>query len=492
MYRRVNLTSRNAPESESTPELPPATVGANGHDAPPELPARAGLEVATESGPSGVIPGAIAVLLLAIVVYYARHDIPVLPRILVPVIGLCAVLAVAPMLQRRHPDEPWLTKFLVWGVLFKILAAALRYRTLVDSYGNVGDASGYDLFARKLLNYWQTGQDRPMLADRRKTNFLRWFTAIEYKYFGEDMIAGFFVFGLLAFIGSYLWYRAVAEAIPFVNRRMFCALLFFAPSVAFWPSSIGKEALMQLGFGSMALGIAHLLRHRLLRAFLVASPGAWLLWVVRPHLLALAMAAATIAYLAARSPKKMGASANASLLRPVGIILVSFLAIFAASSAAQFFGMKDLSLTSIETELNYTTGQSEQGGSQFDSGNNSLSPLRLPQGVATVLLRPWPWEVDSPYQLLASLESFAFAFLILQRFSSVTTSLTRWRLAPFLLYAWVLLLLYAATFSSFANFGLLVRQRSLVLPAMFVILSIDAAAARRIAEEEEESLGASA
>jgi hypothetical protein len=36
----------------------------------------------------------------------------------------------------------------------------------------------------------------------------------------------------------------------------------------------------------------------------------------------------------------------------------------------------------------------------------------------------------------------------------------------------VLTLLYSATFASFSNFGLLVRQRSLVLPALFVLVAV--------------------
>jgi hypothetical protein len=443
------------------------------------------MEAVSDSTRSGLIPGAIAVVLVAILAYYARHDIPQLPRVLIPVIGFCVVLAFIPMLARRHPDEPWLPSFLVLGVLFKIFASALRYRTLVDKYGNAGDATAYDTIARQILHFWDTGQDKPPIwVDRRRTNYVRWFTAIEYKYLGVDMIGGFFFFGLLAFLGSYLWYRAVAEAIPFVNRRMFCALLFFAPSLAFWPSSIGKEALMQLGFGLFALGVAKLLRHQLLNAALLAVPGGWLLWVVRPHLLVLAMGAAAVAYFAARSPKHAGASARTSLLRPVGMIVVALVLVFAASSAADTFGMKDFSLTSVENELNYSTGQSEQGSSQFQSGDNSITPLTAGKGMVTVLLRPWPWEVDSAYQILASLESFFFAMLIVIRFSSVSYSLTRWRAAPFLLYAWVMLLLYSITFSSFANFGLLVRQRSLVLPALFVVLSIDPVLARRSAERE--------
>jgi hypothetical protein len=71
------------------------------------------------------------------------------------------------------------------------------------------------------------------------------------------------------------------------------------------------------------------------------------------------------------------------------------------------------------------------------------------------------------------------AAMIVARFASVRASVTRARATPFLLYCWVLTILYAATFSSFANFGLLVRQRSLVLPALFVLLALDGARERR-------------
>ena len=92
-----------------------------------------------------------------------------------------------------------------------------------------------------------------------------------------------------------------------------------------------------------------------------------------------------------------------------------------------------------------------------------------------MLLRPFPWETDSPLQLLSSLESAILAGIIVARLASVRAALTLARsVTPFLLYCWVLIILYAATFSSFANFGLLVRQRSLVLPALFVLIAVRA------------------
>ena len=47
----------------------------------------------------------------------------------------------------------------------------------------------------------------------------------------------------------------------------------FVPSILFWPSSIGKEALMQFAIGSAALGTAHLFNGKLVRGVLVGVPG---------------------------------------------------------------------------------------------------------------------------------------------------------------------------------------------------------------------------
>ena len=92
---------------------------------------------------------------------------------------------------------------------------------------------------------------------------------------------------------------------------------------------------------------------------------------------------------------------------------------FTVSQGAKFLGIEELSLSSIEAELDEQTERSAQGGSEFDNGGNSLNPLNLPGGAVTVLLRPFPWETDGTLQLLASLESVLLAALIVARLSSL-------------------------------------------------------------------------
>ncbi|MDQ1481830.1 MAG: hypothetical protein QOI44_2691, partial [Actinomycetota bacterium] len=195
---------------------------------------------------------ALAGAVLALVMISAHFfPTPILTRVLIPVFGFLATLAASKWLTARHPDEPWLGRLLVLGVLAKEFASILRYRTLVNSYGDVGDASVFDTYGRRYAGAWLHlhGFVQPQLENIRKSNFLRWITGVVYYLFGSDMIAGFILFGLVAFVGSYLWYRATVEAVPFLDRRLYFIIVMFVPSILFWPSSIGKEALMQFAIG---------------------------------------------------------------------------------------------------------------------------------------------------------------------------------------------------------------------------------------------------
>jgi hypothetical protein len=436
----------------------------------------------------------LAAVVLALIMANAHFSqSPIVARVLIPVFGFVAVLAAAKWLSARHLDEPWLARFLVLGLVAKEVASFLRYRTLVNSYGDVGDASVYDTYGRRFALFWlhsKNSPGSPQLDNIRQSNFLRWFTGVIYYLFGSDMIAGFIVFGLIAFVGSYLWYRAAVEAIPFLDRRLYFLIIMFAPSILFWPSSIGKEALMQFAIGSAALGTAHLFNGKIVRGLLVALPGAWLMSVVRAHLLGLVALAAAGAFVIGQSPRRArSTSATSSLVKPIGIVIVVFIAVFAVSAGANSLGLQSLSLSSVQAELDATSVSTGQGSGRFDNGGNSLSPLKLPQGMVTVLLRPFPWEVTSPLQSLAALEGVALAAFIVWRRKSLAISLRHIRAVPFLFYCWTLTILYSVTFQAFSNFGLLDRQRALVLPALYVLVCLDSKKARTFDTDRNSRLG---
>jgi hypothetical protein len=237
----------------------------------------------------------------------------------------------------------------------------------------------------------------------------------------------------------------------------------------------------------MAVGASLVLRQRLSAGLAMLLAGGWLVWVIRPHLLAGIAVATGFAYFIGRVRSSNGGRARAFFARPAGIVILGVLLAFAVTQGAEFLGIEDLSVQSIEEELDEQTERSSIGGSTFTTSGNSLSPLNLPLATVTVLLRPFPWETDSALQLLASLESALLLVFIVVRLSSLRLALVRARVMPYLLYCWGLAVLYIMAFSSFANFGLLVRQRSLVLPAVFALLCVSPALDRATRVRRDDS-----
>jgi hypothetical protein len=478
MYRR-------SPVSARTPDRAPTA-------APPTRAPSLEITTATSPaisprravGPSGLLFGAVACgLVVATVIASRAGGQDSVGAWLLPAAGICGAIGFGRRCQRVHPDEPWLPQLLILGAAAKLTASYLRYFTLTEAYEGVGDAARYDVYARRAVAGWiGEGPREPKLETLRQTDFMKWLTSIVYYLFGRSLLGGYMLFGLIALIGSYFWYRAVTRAVPFVDRRLFLIFMMFAPSVVFWPASLGKEALMQLGLGGVAWATALILTGRFLLAAPLMAGCGWLLWVVRPHLLALAMVAAAAAYFLGRA---RAAGGGMPLTRLLGMVVMGAVAVLTVTTGASFLGVNDLSVDSIEAKMDEQTERSSQGGSAFEHQGNELTPLSLPNGAVTVLFRPFPWEVDSGLQLIASAEAMVVVALIVIRRSSMMVAIRRWRTDPFILYCWVLLALFSVTFSAFANFGLLNRQRSLVLPALYALIAIDAIRARQVTEERD-------
>src|SRR5439155_20343734 len=95
-------------------------------------------------------------------------------------------------------------------------------------------------------------------------------------------------------------------------------------------------------------------------------------------------------------------------------LIIGFRLACAVTQGAKSLGLPSLTLGSVNAGLERTAQQTSQEGSAFNPGNTALSPLRLPQGMVTVLLRPFPWEAPGFLQKLASLEGVpppGFAFI---------------------------------------------------------------------------------
>src|SRR4029450_6418188 len=234
----------------------------------------------------------------------ARLDGFLVVAFLVPV--LLAASWPAFIRQARRERDPRLVQ-LVWAaLLLKLLGSLVRYWVAVAVYESNADAFEYHRVGVELAMRFRAGNFDTGLASLSGTDFIPFFTGLTYTITGPSIFAGFLLYSWLAFGGMFYMYRAFTIAIPDGRKRSYARLLFFMPSMLYWPSSIGKEAWMLFTLGLTAFGTARLLTGRPWRGLAVAGLGLYLAMLVRPHVAGIAGLGLVGAYLVARPPRARG------------------------------------------------------------------------------------------------------------------------------------------------------------------------------------------
>ena len=97
---------------------------------------------------------------------------------------------------------------------------------------------------------------------RQGSRFIDDLTGLIYALTGPSRLGGFLVYSFIGFWGLFLFHRAALIGLPEGSQRRYALLVFFLPSLVFWPSSIGKEAVMMLSLGVCAYGAARILERQ--------------------------------------------------------------------------------------------------------------------------------------------------------------------------------------------------------------------------------------
>ena len=397
-------------------------------------------------------------------------------------VGPILFLISLPILSRRARLEGdrrlfWL---LVLALLVKFIGSVVRYYVAYDVYGGVADAAGYHDAGVRISERFGAGVFDTGLDSLSDTDFIRFLTGIVYSFIGPSGLGGFFLFSWLGFWGLYYFYRAFRIAVPEGRSWGYAKLVFFMPTLVFWPSSIGKEAWMVFSLGIAALGAARILTGRTWRGLIVAGVGLWAAAIVRPHVAGLMAVALAAGFLFRRPRRELQTFAPVS--KGVGLVAVIVVAFLLVGRTDDF-----LRKAAIQTEggvtavLRQTVERTETGGSRF-APSILESPTRAPLAVLTVLYRPFLFEVHNVQALAASLETTFLLLLTLARWRWVLEAFRRLRRQPYLAMAFAYAGLFVVAFSAFANFGLLARERAQLLPLILVLVCVPPASDGRADE----------
>lgn len=375
------------------------------------------------------------------------------------------------LLQRVLRQEPYpvMRSIVLWGLLLKMLGAFGRYGMAYLMYGG-SDATLYDRWGRVIAGLLRQGifDVETGASGSAGTEFIRLVTGVIYTFIGPSQIGGFLVFSWLGFWGLFFFYRAYRVTFPDANPILFGCLLFFVPSMFFWPSGIGKEAWIMFTLGLATLGCAKLFRSRL-SGFWQAAVGTLGVAAVRPHIAVLLVVSMVVGYTLGRVESGAGKGIN-PILKGLVITVLLIGALMVANNAAQYFGVEDASLDSATEVASQANRRTTQGGSEFNAPNpQSLGGF--PLAALTVLYRPFVFEAHNLQGLLTALETAFFLGLTIVCLPRLVRNARQFRRSGFLLASLVYVALFTYFFGAIGNFGIIARQRVQVLPFLFFILA---------------------
>jgi hypothetical protein len=386
---------------------------------------------------------------------------------------MLACLPVARLAARAEGDER-LVRWFMGAALLKVIVGPLtRYLTVDIAYGGTADSRRYDDAGAMLAPAFRR-LDYQDLGEISGTRFIEVLTGQVYALTGATRLGGFFVFSFLAFLGMVAFHRAFTLGFPEGNARRHRLLLFLFPTMWFWPSSIGKDTWMVVCLGFAAYGLACTFHGRL-RGLPIMALALWGAGIVRPHVVLIFLVGVAVAllvrYLPVSNPGPAASGFRRSAAAVLLTVLVAAATVAAGAAFEERFGLDRLDVVSAEEVLDETARRSAQGGSEFEAPNPS-NLVGYVAAFVTVLYRPFLFEVSGVTALLSALEGtalLALTALAARRLIRVPGLVLR---RAYVAFAAFYLLGFVYAFASVENFGILARQRTQVLPLLFVLLAV--------------------
>jgi hypothetical protein len=450
----------------------PATPAASGYRVPLARPKTARRTVATTDPTSsiwqilGIVLVVGALILYALGQWVLNHPTG-MGLIVAPILTIVSMALLArPIKAERSFD---LRGLLLTSIGLRLLFAYPRFSGAADArvYNTEGARLAQSFRGLDFVHV-DVGAGAPVPG----TGSLRYITGLVHLLTDSNFFGSTIVFTFVAFWASWFFYRAFVIAVPSGNRLRYGRFVMLWPSIAYWPSSIGKDSWMFITIALAALGAAKMLT-RGRGAYLLIALGLTGASLVRPHVALLMFAAILVAFLVGRRDHRAmpGTISLGGITKAFGIVILLVGGSLLAPATARFLNINDLSTTGVTTALSDTQAQTSEGNSAFKPVNPN-SPIGYPEAVFTVLFRPLPGELTNASGLAASLESAALLLLALVGWRRILGAMHRLRSEAYLTLALAYVAMFGYAFSAIANFGILTRERVQVLPFLFVPLSL--------------------
>jgi hypothetical protein len=283
--------------------------------------------------------------------------------------------------------------------------------------------------------------------------FTRFFTNLGFSYVDLFLINNFFGYiGLLAFSG------AIQSATNNKSRniKLFGMILLLLPSVSFWTTALGKDA---ISFMSVGLALWASLDFKKRKKLLLFSMIC--MFLVRPHMGAIL----AISFIFALIFDKR-TTVNIKIF--LGLISIISTALI-IPVMLNYIGLGEAEeLSDVDQYVDKRQNSNLSGGSSVD-----ISSMSLPMQMMTYLFRPLPFEAHSIFALLASLDNLILIFMFIMGGGAILKnnkpSAESNRIFLWIYFYFALIILASTT----ANLGIAMRQKWMFIPCIiFLMLSV--------------------
>jgi hypothetical protein len=382
--------------------------------------------------------------------------------VLGPAVLTAAIMVLVSIVALARVDRR-LKTLLVVGIVLHVLGAILYSSVVGRAYGG-GDYLLYLQYGRAYAERLSqldfamfTHPDEWLAGKWMGTQFVLFPSGIIGALLGPSVMVQFIAFALLSLVGLLCFSLAFHRAHPEIPVSNYLRWLVLFPSLWFWPSAPGKESLMLLGAGLTVLGYGGHSRIN----WPMLGLGLLLVFAIRPQVAMVFFAALLLA-------PWLAAGQRWSVRRVIQGIALATLAVVGMGFASESLGMSGTDTAGITAYLESHGKTYDTGGSDIDTA--AVGWTGVPVALATVWLRPFPWEAKSMTANLAVLEIVALWCAILTFWRSIVRSLKQWRENRLLRLAIPFLLMYSVSAGmTMWNLGILARQRTLLFPFLFLL-----------------------
>lgn len=386
------------------------------------------------------------------------------------VFSALAVLLVPAALRRRLPLG---AQLLFWAAALRVIGSLARYEILFRFYGGQGDAVHYYQSGRELAPlYWNLDGSVWTLHHWFQrthwwgTPFMEKLSGMAVACVGYSLRAEFLLFSFIAFAGILLIIAAFRSSLSEPATLRFASWCFLWPSLWFWPSSVGKEAVTMLAIGLATLGYAG--RRRRVGWVLFAA-GLALGVAIRPHV-GVVLAASALAGQWLGSWKGVTRRRVFETLLFVVVFLLALRGMSLLLGEDSQFELEGTGADSISAFMNYWAQQTTTGGSNI--GAVPVGLLGAPVAFANIWMRPFPWEAHNLTSLFSALEIVLLWWLIWKNRRPLLIALKNWRKNRLLCFAIPLIVCYTLMIGfTFGNLGIIARQRTPIFPFVLMIVT---------------------